>query len=533
MHRLTRTQPPLTRRRVDCVRCNYTLVIIHIYFQSLFRVTGNDRLGELQMKILKYSLLFILISIGHIYSQELLNQTEFQKRKDYINEHFDLHQNDNILFAAAILGDIDFFHTYFFTYGKKSYYLELKSGGYLQTPLMPAVMYGHEDLVRYLLDQGANINAKDLNGLTPLIWSVKTGNLSMMQLLVSRGSDISICNNGGENALHYACENNDFQMVSNLVSLHVPINIKNMAGYYAAQLSDKYKIRRLLKKSGAVKTLYYKFSWRYIHYRLFDSKDGLLTNLLYLDDFVISDSLQINSYSELWRFNNPFNVLVLLKYILFGILIALLFYGLFFYLLLRGTIELLKKRLFKPIQIMVVNIGIIFTTIILTTSLIEGTGIQFFLVNLLAIAFFVVPFLLIRLFHYLHSKIKDTKKQFIEDTKLLSIFQTNKIFKSRRDVFGGKFIFLSEKTVKSSISDIKSKAIHNLWYLRLIDYILINLILYTLILIYPFSILRDGSYTWYRELINWMFYPGFLIFTIIYWFIIKKNIKTKVKDSST
>lgn len=43
----------------------------------------------------------------------------------------------------------------------------------LQTPLMIAANYGLVKMAKFLLEEGADINAKDDNNFTPLLYAIK------------------------------------------------------------------------------------------------------------------------------------------------------------------------------------------------------------------------------------------------------------------------------------------------------------------------------------------------------------------------
>lgn len=57
---------------------------------------------------------------------------------------------------------------------------------------------GHEHLVKFLLDQGFDINLKDLTGSTPLYHASKTVNFEILKMLLERGADPNIKTSLGE-----------------------------------------------------------------------------------------------------------------------------------------------------------------------------------------------------------------------------------------------------------------------------------------------------------------------------------------------
>ena len=59
-------------------------------------------------------------------------------------------------------------------------------------------------IAEILLDAGADINARSAKGNTPFLWYTYCGYLDGMRFLVSRGADINICNADNQNAVHIA-----------------------------------------------------------------------------------------------------------------------------------------------------------------------------------------------------------------------------------------------------------------------------------------------------------------------------------------
>ena len=72
------------------------------------------------------------------------------------------------------------------------------------TPLHFAVNRGDPELVGFLLDSGAEMNARDADGDTPLHWASIYGKPGIADLLISRGADIMAVNNNSESLIDYA-----------------------------------------------------------------------------------------------------------------------------------------------------------------------------------------------------------------------------------------------------------------------------------------------------------------------------------------
>ncbi|XP_051526106.1 KN motif and ankyrin repeat domain-containing protein 3-like isoform X2 [Myxocyprinus asiaticus] len=76
-----------------------------------------------------------------------------------------------------------------------------------QTALMLAVSHGRQEMVRALLDCGANVNIQDDEGSTALMCASEHGRAEIVSLLLEQpGCDITVVDNDGSNALSIALE---------------------------------------------------------------------------------------------------------------------------------------------------------------------------------------------------------------------------------------------------------------------------------------------------------------------------------------
>lgn len=62
-------------------------------------------------------------------------------------------------------------------------------GDLLSDALYAAARNGHRDVAEYLLDQGADVNARGVFGATALQWAAFNGHAGMVELLLARGAD--------------------------------------------------------------------------------------------------------------------------------------------------------------------------------------------------------------------------------------------------------------------------------------------------------------------------------------------------------
>ena len=74
------------------------------------------------------------------------------------------------------------------------------------TPLHYASCGGHEEVVRELIDSGANVEEHNENGHTPLMEAASAGHVGVAQILLDSGAGINTHSNEfKESALTLAC----------------------------------------------------------------------------------------------------------------------------------------------------------------------------------------------------------------------------------------------------------------------------------------------------------------------------------------
>ncbi|XP_076640389.1 myotrophin homolog isoform X1 [Colletes latitarsis] len=57
-----------------------------------------------------------------------------------------------------------------------------------RTPLHYAADYGQSEVIRYLLEKGANVNATDKHGITTLLAAIWEGHTNCVKLLLEKGA---------------------------------------------------------------------------------------------------------------------------------------------------------------------------------------------------------------------------------------------------------------------------------------------------------------------------------------------------------
>ena len=93
------------------------------------------------------------------------------------------------------------------------------------TALYHASRNGHKDVVRFLLQAGANVNQANKNGSTPLNIASENGHTEMVGLLLQAGADANQANKHGETPLNKAIENGRTEMVRFLLQAGADPNL--------------------------------------------------------------------------------------------------------------------------------------------------------------------------------------------------------------------------------------------------------------------------------------------------------------------
>ena len=80
------------------------------------------------------------------------------------------------------------------------------------SPLHYAVFSGHQEVVNFLLAQGADINALSTNGSSVLMMAVYEGRADLAKKLVDLGARRDVRNDWGDGALEWAMRNNNLEL---------------------------------------------------------------------------------------------------------------------------------------------------------------------------------------------------------------------------------------------------------------------------------------------------------------------------------
>ena len=123
------------------------------------------------------------------------------------------------------------------------------------TPLIVAIRNNEVETVKALLEQGADVNDRDLDGNTPLhIAMLHTRSTEIMEVLVKARPDLGVQNRSGQTPLHFIDEDTVFDNFKSLVDLGININGQDKFGatplHFAVQ-EYRVDIVKLLCERGA------------------------------------------------------------------------------------------------------------------------------------------------------------------------------------------------------------------------------------------------------------------------------------------
>jgi len=113
----------------------------------------------------------------------------------------------------------------------------VKSGSSLDQELINATLQGDTNRIEYLLQHGADINAKDVEGMTSLMHAVKTTDLTLINGLLEYGADPHLQDNDGWTASMHAVRQNDGKVMRLLARFKANFDLLNYQGFSALGLA--------------------------------------------------------------------------------------------------------------------------------------------------------------------------------------------------------------------------------------------------------------------------------------------------------
>jgi hypothetical protein len=118
-----------------------------------------------------------------------------------------------------------------------------------RTPLNFALRCNNSDIVRLLLDAGADPTGRDSELLTPLH---DVHDAALAALLIERGADVNARATEGTTPLHLACVRDDIDVVTVLLDHGAEVDAVDDEGRSAYRRTDDMKVRDLLLSRGSI-----------------------------------------------------------------------------------------------------------------------------------------------------------------------------------------------------------------------------------------------------------------------------------------
>jgi uncharacterized protein len=115
------------------------------------------------------------------------------------------------------------------------------------TPLMRAAGCGHTEVVKLLLEDGADINARDSEGNTAISGAAYYMHADIVDLLLTRGADINVKDMDGNTLLMNAAGNGRLEVVKFLLSKGADVNVQDDNGTTALMFAAGFRHREIMQ----------------------------------------------------------------------------------------------------------------------------------------------------------------------------------------------------------------------------------------------------------------------------------------------
>ena len=120
-------------------------------------------------------------------------------------------------------------------------------GDWEETALSAAAGRGHLDILRYLVEQGADMEKTDRFGYSPLMDASSGGHLEVARYLLEQGANRDKANNGGYTSLHWAARNGHLETAKLLMVYGADLNTRNNRNQLPIDLARTEEIKQAIR----------------------------------------------------------------------------------------------------------------------------------------------------------------------------------------------------------------------------------------------------------------------------------------------
>lgn len=99
---------------------------------------------------------------------------------------------------------------------------------------------GNKEVVAKLLDFGADVNGKNINGRSPLHLAARNGHVRVVEYLLEKGADVKITGDSGDTVLHFAAMSGSEEIVKICLKRGCNINARDHDGRCALHYAYKH-----------------------------------------------------------------------------------------------------------------------------------------------------------------------------------------------------------------------------------------------------------------------------------------------------
>ena len=123
-----------------------------------------------------------------------------------------------------------------------------------QTPLIQAIIFGHEEVAKLLVNSNAAMEFMDGIGMSPLMWAAMYGRTEVLRALIRARASFEVKPGNERTALMYAANNGHSLAVKMLVAARASLDVRDHAGWTAlmcAADNGHYEASKVLIDAGA------------------------------------------------------------------------------------------------------------------------------------------------------------------------------------------------------------------------------------------------------------------------------------------